>query len=330
MHNFPTATRRSALARTSLLLGVLLSPLAQADAIRLDSGVLIDTATHTAYITDPSGYLQAIALDNGAVRWVAGERGLPLDLTQGQLVALGTVQQFGLGMLLLLDPSTGAISDRVAFDLPEWVSAEIVAKPSRRFSMDSSLTADGMRLFWQYYTKPLRGALLSEGEGTGREPEPADHRQMEGALDLHLDGSQGAYTLTVRDAQVRPPQRVPNLSAEQRLPGLDGRQFRAANDTHVLLSSTLEHERYGVIHQWELHDRAGARRIGSLQSHYALAPFMVLDDVLIYRAQPLILEHASGDIEENGTQLRAYDLKRGAELWRVDVMDLEYRGPMPP
>lgn len=309
-------------------LGISLIALSSnASSLRLDAGVVLDDAAGIAYVADPAGFIQAIDISNGQTRWISNERGLPLDLSEQRLLALGTVEQFGLAMLLILDPASGSNVDRVAFDLPEWVSAELVAKPQRRFTVSTQAHSDGVRLYWDYQSRPLRGALIVDPDA----PLESDvgRRQMSGAVDISL-GTRGSYALPVRHAYTAPTTASPNLAANERLPGLQGQQFRAADDQHVLVSRAVDNDPFGTINHWDIHQRQGGTLLGQLESHYALAPFVVRGDLLIYRSQPISIQTTSDQMLEHGPQLRAYDLKRQRQLWSVDVLDLEYRGPMPP
>jgi hypothetical protein len=310
----------------SLALSVAASWAHAADSAELGPGnVLSETGEHV-YAADPVGFLHAVRLQDGQSTWVTSERALPLAIRQSLLVAMGSVEQFGLGVLLLIDQDSGRIVDRIAFDLPESVSAEISGKPQRVFTTRTQDTTDGLRIHWHYQSRLLRGALLEHTGGSTEEPEI---REYAGTLELRLDAA-GNYLLPLREASPAPPQSSPELDTAERLPGLSGRQFRSADDRVVLHSTAKADETFGTVYRWELHERASARRLGGLDAHFALTQFMVLGDTLIYLAPAQAMLNPRGELDGAESRLVAYDLRQGRELWHFNVLDRMYRGPMPP
>ena len=106
-------------------------------------------------------------------------------------------------------------------------------------------------------------------------------------------------------------------------------QLRAADNRHVQASEARPHETFGLVHDWSIHDRTGARQ-GGYTSPYAYAPFVVDDGTMILRDQPFGHADGEGRWIERGTRLVGVDLASGSERWSFPVLDSEYRGPMPP
>jgi hypothetical protein len=292
----------------------------------LAGSILVEPQQAVAYLTDPSGHLHAVDLENGRSTWTSRERALPIQIVQDQLIALASVEQFGMGMLLVIERSTGSVMDRIAFDLPERVSAELSAKPHRRFEISATSRPDAVRLFWRYQSKPLRGQWINESAENG---DNSASDMQEGALDLTLS-STGNYVVPVRGAVSAPPVVGPNVAPANRLPGLLGRQFGSVDAAHILLSSPVDHPDFGTLNRWELYERQSGVKLGALDSHYAFSEFLVQGQYLLYFAQPIAHRAEDGSWVEQGARLDCYDLKRGKSSWNVAALDLEYRGPMPP
>lgn len=293
------------------------------DSTWLAPGVVVDSGRELAYVTAPDGHAQAIVLADGRVSWISHERALPLGMHRGQLIALAVTEQFGLGMVVLLDPATGNALDRVAFDLPEMVSADVLPAPQRRFVATLGATEDALRLYWRYEARPLRGAMLEAAAGT-------DGLVVQrGAVDLQFAGDR-TYASTVRSAVEWPQLASPELTVSERLPGVGGSQFRAADAGHVLASSARSDAVLGWVNRWQIHDRTSGKLLGELDSPYALAPFVVRGDTLFYRALLSAQQGSDGRLVEQPTRLVAFDLRHSQPLWSVAVNDLVYRGPPPP
>lgn len=300
--------------------------LASDRVVELGMGVLHAPPDDQIYASDPVGHVHALRVADGQTRWVSADRARPLALHQGRLVALAAVDQFGLGQLLLLDPADGQMLDRIAFDLPEAVSVELVDRPQRHFRMQATAQAQGLRLHWQYESRPLRGAALD----ADTDPAAAVATQSwQGAFEL-LSEAQG-HRLLPLPADTPAPARGsgPELAQAVRLPQLAGRQFQTAPEHAILHSVERVSAERGVDYQWELLAPAG-QRLGQLHTPFAYAPFMVQDGVLVYRVPAHGATDGRGLWSESPPQLIGWDLQQSRELWRFAVLDAEYRGPMPP
>jgi hypothetical protein len=290
------------------------------------AGIVVDDQLAVAFVADAEGMARAVVLADGRSNWVSGERAFPLALSQGKLVALASLDQFGMGMLLLLDPASGAPIDRIAFDLPETVSADTMPQPQRQFEIVAAPNANGVRLHWQYQSRPLRGAVIADPL-TG---EPSSSTTFDaGVIDLALDGTR-ALAIPVAGTLAAPPRYQPDVAPAQRLPGLRGVQFRAADDRHVLESLDVDDPLLGPAHRWIIHARDRSERLGSLVSAFSQAPFLVQGSTLVYRTGAVGQRTADGAWTEQPTRLVGYDLEHEIELWSVPVLELKFRGAMPP
>lgn len=290
----------------------------------LAPGIVVDSRRELAFTLAPEGMLQAVVLADGRVTWSSVEPMLPLAVQAGRLLALASTRQPGLGMLVIVDPASGQALDRVAFDLPETVSAEFMPGPNRHFSVQIVGAGDGLRLHWRYESRPLRGAVEIDAQGE------ANPLQVEsGAVDISYGGDR-AYATPVREAVTAPALQSPAASAQERLPNVAGEQFVAVDRAYVLASVAVSDPEQGDRYRWSIHDRRQGRALGTLESSYALAPFLVSGSRLVYRAEAEGRMQADGQWLSLGTRLVGYDLADGRMLWSLPVNPMVYRGPLPP
>ncbi|MBK8284486.1 MAG: hypothetical protein IPK97_06155 [Ahniella sp.] len=314
--------------RTITFLAALgLASASNAAPVVLSPGVLVDVEGDRAFAVDPSGFTQYIELGNGAARWVSPETAYPLVLADGFLVALAAPDWPGSAVVLLLNPSSGEIIDRVSFDLPETVAANFFPKPKRKFEASAVDTPEGVRIFWRHEFRELRGAVIVETDQNG--DEVINPITIEtGAFDLVRDQNRH-YAVPVRTAFSQPPALTVALNDNERLADISGTQLRAADNRHVQTFQALPHDTFGQIYQWSVFDRTGERK-GGYTSPYSRAPFVVDDGTLVIRDQPFGYAEANGSWTERGTRLVGINLASGTERWSFPVLDQEYRGPLPP
>ena len=114
---------RSTLTAAALLAAGAIS----AAPLALSPGVILIPDEGIAYAADPRGYTQRIALDTGTPDWVSSEKVYPLAVADGWLIGIGAPDAPGSANVILLNPRSGEVEDRVSFDLPEAVTASIVS-----------------------------------------------------------------------------------------------------------------------------------------------------------------------------------------------------------
>lgn len=314
--------------RSTLTAAALLAANAVSAApVALSPGVIVMADEKAAFIADPQGFTQRISLDTGASSWLSGEKVYPLAVADGRLIGIGAPALPGSANLILLNPQSGALVDRVSIDLPESVTASLFALPNRRFGASLLDTSEGARIIWRYESSELRGAAVMETDQSGEEAiNPIT--VMEGAFDLVRSGDR-YYAVPVRAAFDAPSVPAVVLANNERVAGIDGMQFRAADDAHIMASQAQSDARFGHVYTWSLYTRDGQRK-GEFKSPYSHVPFIVNGSQLLIRDQAVEYADANGDWVKLGTRLRAIDLASGTERWSVEVLDPEYRGPLPP
>lgn len=299
----------------------------QAKPLELSPGVLVDSEIGLAFVVDPNGFTRQLQLGDGAAVWTSPERAYPLAIADGHLIALAGPEEPGTANLLLMDPNTGSVVDRISIDLPESVSANFFPQPGQRFQASVVDTDDGVRFQWRHEVRALRGAAIVELDAAGNEViNPLT--VSTGAFDL-VTAQNRYFAVPVRAEMAPVPVPTLALQGSERVPGVAGEQYRAADNRHALTSEAKEHDVFRQVYTWSVYDREGAR-VGKYTSPYARAPYLVSNNRLVLRDQPVGYANASGQWQERGTRLVVADLSSGRELWSVEVLDHQYRGPTPP
>jgi hypothetical protein len=314
---------------TNRLLGFALALIVMAPASAVDieiaPGVFADGADKRVYLSNPSGFPEARALEDGRLLWTGDEPALLLARVENGWLALGHSGRYGWGMLLVINADTGKVQDRIAFDLPETVSAAVSAEPMRRFDVRAENLGSDVRLHWSYSAYPLRGALLIE-DGSAIASEGI---QLEGVVDVQINGSR-TLALPRLDISPQPLRASPDLAPSQRMEALGDRQFRSADDNHVLAPEARSDDTFGTVWRWRLASRSEGLLETTLDQPFALAPFLVMDGRLLLQAPPVAYAKASGAWEQHGLRLVMHDLAEARELWSVELLDREFRGVLPP
>lgn len=307
-----------------LALVVTLTATSAAADIEIAPGVFADGDGKRVYLSNPSGFPESRGLDDGRLLWTGDEPALLLARVEDRWLALGHAGRYGWGMLLMIDAATGKVQDRIAFDLPEVVSAAVSAEPMRRFDARVESVGSNLRLHWSYTARPLRGALLVEDGAVASEG-----IELEGVLDVQINGTR---TLAVPrlDLSPQPSRASPDLAPSQRIEGLGDRQFRSADDSHVLAAEARSDDTFGTVWRWRLASRSEGLIETTLDQPFALAPFLMLEGRLLFQAPPVSYAKAGGGWEQHGLRLVTHDLAEGRELWSVELLDREFRGVLPP
>ncbi|MEM1176734.1 MAG: hypothetical protein AAGM22_00190 [Acidobacteriota bacterium] len=290
-----------------------------AESFQLRDGVVADPARSAVYVMTRAG-VQAIDVEGGDTLWTTDAAQRPVGLYGDQLVALATPEAAGRLKLALLDVRTGQVVTTISAGLPEGVSATVVDGPGRQFQAGLNV-AGGAFFQWRSVGRPLVGAPVVAGEL------PSVQQVQEGVL--QLNPAAGEATAVDRAAAPKPPAFRFDLAADEQLAGVQGRQFRAGDDRHVLATEKRSGSDGFNRYRWTLHDRVGGA-IGSVDRPVSTAPFFVSGATLVHEAGPVLRRLDTGDFETKGLRLVAADLRSGVELWSVDLRDTAYRGVLPP
>jgi hypothetical protein len=280
------------------------------------------------YAAGPDARVMRVSTGSGVVAPLGAERGYPLALVDANLLVLGLPDQYGEARLVLVDASTGEVRARVTVALPPEVSANPLPSPKRSFHARATGDAAALRIDWSFEQRALRGAVIHDAEGQGTLVDP-DLVERSGAFVVTLGESTMSVRFT-REDEPPPPALPVDLGADERLAGIEGPQFRSADNASVLSSSAEPDVALGTVYRWDLRARDDGNSLGELTVPYSLAPFVVADEVVIYRINPVMRLRADGSREEHGSRLIAFDLAEGRERWSIPVAEREWFGPLPP
>lgn len=294
----------------------------------LSPGIISNEDASQFYAADPEARVVRVFTASGASTVLGTARGYPLALVDDGLLVLGVPTQKGDAQLLLLDAGSGMVRARVAVALPPEVSANPLPAPNQRFEARATQDAAELRIDWTFEQRALRGAVVLGNEGNGS-VEDADLIQRNGAFAVTVSDAAMAVRFVRADEATSPAPSV-DLSTDERLAGVDGPQFRAANDESVLTSSALPDAALGTVYRWTLRSRADGKTQGELTVPYSMAPFVVAGEMVVYRIGPVMRLRADGTREENGSLLIGFDLADGRQRWSQRVAEREWFGPMPP
>jgi hypothetical protein len=255
---------------------------------------------------------------------IYGVRGLPVASVGEKLLVIGArTSDFGpgKGRLLLLNASNGALQQSVALSFPDEVFANPFAVPARELRFTASTLPNGKtQLHWHYRAHALRGALLESDESSAEQV-------LDGAFLLDLSGAEiTASETSASDASTRSIE----LIGDERVPTASARQFRSADSAHALASTSEADPIFGTRYRWTLYQRASGKAIGEITQISSFAPFFVDAQRLLTALTPIAFRNAQGEVQSFGTRLAGYDLSSGKETYVIAILDLTYRGVMPP
>lgn len=278
-------------------------------AFELQPGVVIDKDRGIAFVMNPKGGTDALAIASGEILWHSNDAGRPVAVIEDQLVAQVESSQAGSLELVMIDADSGAVLKTASTALPTGTVARVSNGMGSSFRSWAEIQGGQLAIGWEASKRQLKG--------TGSAP---PQRAASGAL---LDVSTGTLEPTSKiPAQ---PKRDREMQSASKLAAVSGRQFLSADGEHVLASEMLE-DRWG--YRWALFGQDGTP-IGQIESTVSYAPFFVAGSVVVYPLPP--------GARKEGTQLisfplrlQAVDLESGAELWTREIRDTTFRGPYPP
>jgi hypothetical protein len=335
------------------------------DAADLHPGVVVDESRGVAYLMNPDGGVDAVALDSGDLLWSSEQAARPLTVAGDRLIAQGppTVSRGTLG-LVVLDTTDGTRRQDLQLGLPANVRATVDGALGVEFEAWGSVVNGEPYVLWEEtrrYTKgiaPEPGEPMEEKlEGAGRldlaagnaiAVDPADverqpplpsaaeqaARQWRAAGELasvpRLAGDTLAAVRTVGQRILLArwsPQGAP-LPEVELFSGPFLHQIRSADGRHLAVVERVapgEWEEYG----WTLFSLETGRRLGQVRQYPSHAWYIVHGTQLIHVAPPYGRRVGDERIVEE-RRLRSIDINSGEPLWEQPLRDTEYRGPFPP
>jgi len=347
-------------------LAVLLdSPRAAAAVFELRPGVIVDAGHGEAYLMNPHGGIEAIALTPGKVLWSTTAAAKPLFLFDGRLLAQGDSAGHLMPIAMLDTKRDGQVTFKTSLALPAGATPSIDQGLGTSFFTRARLD-DGIATIWWSFTESSVSGIFQPG--------PPPERTQDGGFRINLKtGRVEALTAQLVKQQTGPlDQSLPTrLRAVEKT--LQTRPCRAGEfffATQSQASGRIVLKRWLADNGEELADvalpkgtivtspsadglmvaairPAGADAVGRqnyLWSIYSLdseakvaeirmptsaAPFFLWHSALVYESGPFAFRSGDKWLTEP-LELRAVDVTTGSELWKRPLRDTTYRGPTPP
>lgn len=308
-----------------LISGLSAAHAQDATTYELSSGAVVSVEVPMIYAANPTGKVIAINAENGSIVWTSAEVGRPLAVVENQLIVLAQSQLAGKTEIALLSLNKGTRTGALAIDLPN-ATAVILPLPNQIFTSTSQRTETGLRIFWEFDSRALQGAAMQGMFDDESQSELSSIGAFE--IDMRVGGAETVRRISLANRSAI-PRISPNLATAERVLGLAGEQFRAANDAHLMTRKTQADARFGSVYRWSISSRAGAS-LGAVTLPYSYAPFSLIGTRLVTHLPPYAVRLASGEADVYSTRIASFNLQTGAELWSVDVLDPVYRGVLPP
>jgi hypothetical protein len=290
----------------ALLLAPALAVAQSGSALR--DGVVVDPAAGTAFVMSPSGGIDAIDLATGTSRWKSAAASKPLVVTGDSLVAQAAPGDGEQLVVVALDKADGATKRRTDVALPKDLKAQVGDTPAQKTLVRGLLSGTHVVVAWAIESRLARGVASDNG----------DVEQTTGAATI--DPETGAA------AELRG-----SAAANDVLSGLSASemtQLRSVDGQHIVRSEGSSDARnFRTPYRWTITTAAG-EAVGIVDSPVALAPFVVSGSQLLYVAPAAGYRDGNRFVSEP-LRLRAVDLRSGAQLWAVPLLDASFALPPP-
>lgn len=304
-------------------------------AFTLADGVVVDTASQTAYIMKSEGGLSAVSLNGGTVLWTVNAKAKPIQVVGDLLLAQQEPREAGqldLVSFRLSDGAPGELTARV--ELPGDVTPRLKDNQASSWRLSAHQEGDEIVLSW-FANKAAgsdtpRGYLPAADENRAPSMDGGEESSalkadtpsnFAGTLRLNASGN-------LRIAEKASAPRTLN-AVDRKLPGVAGRQFLSADGRHVLASRRANANNIWQSYRWTIYERETGERVGELNHFASAAPFVVASGNLFFVSQPTA-RVSDGKVIETPMQLQAIQLADGAAIWNKEVNDPRYDGPVAP
>jgi hypothetical protein len=305
-------------------------PAGKPQAASLRDGVVVDTARSIAYVMHPKGGIQAIDLARGTTLWrtTGGER--PLSLADNLLIAQARPGENGELRIVALDVrKRGTVSAEADLGMPASVQAEVHDTLGQAFRVTAVPSREGIVVAWEAEVYP---SLPGRGEREGRESEEGERKASGPRKQESLEGTalfdpHAGRMLSLKAAGASEAAR-PVFAASLSAPGSREARFSSADGRYVLTSRRTGDDASATPYRWTISDAATGAVLGMFPAEVSMSPFTIAGKRLIHVAQPAL--YLQGEkLVEQPLRLRALDLATGRELWTREILDTEFRGPIP-
>ncbi len=284
------------------------------DAFTLADGLLVDAGNGQVVFMREGGGLEQINIASGKASWVSDAADRPVMVVGGELTAQIDTATAGRVDFVRLDAATGTTQETFSVALPAEVRPTVDDGLGQTFTMRPARGSKA-GLVWRFEKRVVQGAFMADA------PKPTRHAGM-------LEAESGSWkNQPLSDAASLKAQESRAATTPSRpIAGVEGRQFLAADGSHVLVSLREPEQR--LAYRWQVFDASG-NKLGETRSRMAFSPFVVVGETLLFVSQPYSERQRDGAMRREGLTLRAMDLTTGKQRWQKAIRDTRYNGPYP-
>jgi hypothetical protein len=331
---------------------------------QLRTGVIVDAGRGVVFVMNHNRGIDADDLSSGRVLWSTTIAAKPLLEFDDRLVAQAEAHSAGVLPIVVLNSRTGGEPIFEAdVPLPAGLSAFIDDRLGAQFSVTARTEPAALFVSWRSTQTAISG-VYRPGPPQTRESRGAARIDLKtGQADSLKSNervkSRGQWPATVqhllKSGAVRvPPWRAGSLilAAESRgnrmvLERWDGDSgqalssielapgfsvaFASGDDRLILTRKAIgaDPSTGWQNYEWAIYSLETGQQVAKIRMVISAAPFFIWHSILVYESRPYG-RRINGAWTEEPLELRAVDLKTGAESWKIRLRDTVYRGPPPP
>ncbi len=335
-----------------------------AGEFELRPGVIVDAGRGVVFVMDRNREIDADDLSSGKVLWSTTIAAKPLLTFDDRLVAQAETHNVGTLPIVVLNSQTGQSIFEAAIPLPAGVSAFIDDRLGAQFSVTAQTKPAALFFSWRSTRTVISGVYRPGAPETHEIQWCRANRvfttgQIQSMNSNELVESRDQWPATVQHlvdsrALLMPPWRAGSLilGAQRRgdrivLERWDGASGQAlsnielqpgfsvafaSSDNQVILTRKAigaDRATGQQNYEWAMYSLETGQPVAKIRMPISAAPFFIWHSILVYESRPygrLI----NGTWTEEPLELRALDMRTGADSWKVLLRDTAYRGQPPP
>jgi hypothetical protein len=331
---------------------------------QLRPGVIVDAGRGVVFVMNQDRGIDADDLSSGRLLWSTTIAAKPLLAFDDRLVAQAEAHNAGTLPIVVLNARTGG--DPVfgaAVPLPVGVSAFIDDQLGTQFSVTARTEPAALFVSWRS-TRTVISGVYRPGAPQTQESRGAAQidlktGQVHSLKANELVESRDQWPVTVQHllesrALQAPPWRAGGfvVAAESRgdrivLGRWDGASgqvlsgielepgfsivFASGDDRLILTRKPIgaDPATGWQNYEWAIYSLETGQQVAKIRMLISAAPFFIWHSILVYESRPYG-RRINGAWTEEPLELRAVDLKTGAEAWKIRLRDTVYREQPPP
>jgi hypothetical protein len=292
------------------------------NAFELSSGVMVDPTSGVVYAMNPQHGIDAIELSSGKMRWSSNASAKPLAMAGEKLLAQGDASGDGAALpIMIIDAKSGALLKKLELPLPAGVMASVDRMMESSFEDGARLEQDVALVWWTFSYRKVSGIARPEGNAARTESGGA-----------RIDLQSGHLTsLSAQEVAAERAAASPSPKHRELTPEPDYHVAFPSSDGHFFLAwKSMGADSSGMqTYRWRIYSLDTRKIVAEVTMPTSAAPFTVWNSLLIYVSSPSA-RRVGGVMIQEPLQLRAIDIKSGAERWKRPMRDIAFRGIVPP